>query len=240
MPDDRPGQHSGVFEVIGRRWRLILACALIAGGVALGYSLLQEKTYEATANVLFRATSASSEEDPTRAAGTNENLVTLGDAEERTSEAMDGFTESDVSDAVEVTPVGVSNIVSITATDSDPEVAAELANAYADSFIASRRESLERLADGDLESLEQEYAQLSEELRRGPQGRQLQKKIGDVKSEQVEIDNAYEITAEADVPDSAAGPNVAVNTALGLALGFLLGFAIALTAERLRGQRADR
>ena len=240
MPDDRPGHHSGVFEIVSRRWRLILACTLIAGGAALAYSLIQEKTYEATASLLFRATEASSEEDPTRAAGTNENLVTLGDAEERTSERLDGFTESEVSDAVEVTPVGVSNIVSITATDSDPEVAAELANAYGESFIESRRASDDQRLNDDLRSLEEQYAELSAELRRGPQGRQLQKKIGDVKSEQVELDNAYEIASEADVPDSAAGPKVVVNTVLGLALGFLLGFAIALTSERLRGTRADR
>jgi succinoglycan biosynthesis transport protein ExoP len=240
MPDDRPGQHSGVFEVLSRRWRLILACALIAGGAALAYSLIQEKTYEATASLLFRATSASAEEDPTRAAGTNENLVTLGDAEERTAEMLEGFTESEVSDAVEVTPVGVSNIVSITATDSDPEVAAELANAYGEAFIQSRREADTERLQSDREALEAEYAELDAELQRGPQGRALQRNIGEVKADEAEVDNAFEFASEADVPDSAAGPKVVVNTVLGLALGFLLGFAIALTAERLRGHRADR
>jgi uncharacterized protein involved in exopolysaccharide biosynthesis len=227
-------------EIVSRHWRLILACTLIAGGAALLFSLLQEKTYEATASLLFRATDANEGEDPTRLAGTNEGLVTLGDVEERTSQKVEGFTESDVSDSVEVTPVGVSNIVSVTATDSDPDTAAELANAYAESFIESRRESDERRLHDDLEQLEGDYEDLSPELRKGAQGRALQKQIGEVKSDAAQIDNAFEFASEADVPDSPAGPKVVVNTILGLGLGFLFGLAAAITGERLRGSRSDR
>ena len=75
-----------VLRVLRRRWPVILLCVVVAAGAAVGFSLLQTKTYSASATLLFRepsfdeqlyGTFVPTNLDPTRLAATNQHMVSL-------------------------------------------------------------------------------------------------------------------------------------------------------------------
>ena len=119
--------------VLRRRIWLVLLCVTVAAGSALALSLLQQAEYSATASLLFRSPDVSGNllggeaspgaQDPTREAATNTALASLQVVADRTAKALGGgLTGADVSSNVDVQAQGEANLVSVTATDSQPPV----------------------------------------------------------------------------------------------------------------------
>src|SRR5262249_12285654 len=134
-----------------RRAPLIVACTLLTAVAALVFSLLQTKQYTADASLLFRdpgfdqrlfGSSGGPLEDPTREAATNISLVSLDAVADRTAAVLDhGLTGAQVSDKITIESGGQSDVASIKATDADPQFAATLANAFAQTYISFRRDA---------------------------------------------------------------------------------------------------
>ena len=88
--------HAGI-AVLRRRIRLVLICVAAVGGSALGFSLLQQTQYSATASLLFQEPgfdaslfggTPPSNQDPTREAATNTALASLQGVADGTAEAL--------------------------------------------------------------------------------------------------------------------------------------------------------
>lgn len=230
-----------------RRMGVIALCCLLVPASAFAFSRSQTKEYTASASLLFRdpgfdqklfgAETFESSADPAREAATNVKLVSLDTVAERTAKRLSGV--SSVKDNVEVATDGESDVVSVSATDRDPRRAAQIANTFAQEYIAFRREAdrakiaeAQDLVSSRIKALDPSEAQ-------GMQGRSLRQRL-----EQLDIlaslqtGNA-ELAEAANPPSSASSPRVLRNTAVGAFLGILLGVGLALLFERLDRRLRD-
>ncbi len=238
---------STILRVLRRRVAIVVVCALVVPASALAFSLSQEKQYSASASLLFRdpqldqtlfgSTFLAPSNDPDREAATNVKLVSLDVVAERTERLLPKV--GSVSENVEVVAEGQSDVVSIMATDPDPEAAADIANTFAAEYIAFRREADRAKIRDAQELVNRQLDELPQDEVAGQRGRSLLER-----SEQLQVlvslqtGNA-ELVERATAPSSASSPKVARDTAIGAVLGLILGGALALLLERLDRRLRD-
>jgi capsular exopolysaccharide synthesis family protein len=231
------------WRVVRRRWWVIAICAAVATSIALALSLSQQKMYSSSASLLFRdsrldqtlfGSTYFNQEDPNREAATNAKLVSLAVVAQRTAKAIGGgVTPGQVSSEVTVASEGQSNVVSITATDASPKLAAQIPNEFAQQYISFRREA-DRAKVHDAQTLVQtQLDQLSPAQRKSSEGRSLQQR-----AEQLQILTSLqtgnaELVSRAEVPGGPSSPNPKRDAILGLLLGLVLGTGLAFLLERL-------
>lgn len=239
----------GFLAALRRRRVLIALCAIVLATSALAVSLLQTKQYSSTASLLFRdpgfdqqlfGSSVFQATDPTREAATNLNLVSLRAVADRTAQSLGGgLTGAAVSSEVSVAAQGQSNLISVTTTDPSPDFAARLANAFAEHYIAFRRNADRQQVADARRLVERDYVRLSPAAQQGLQGRSLQDQISKLQTlEALQTGNA-ELVQRADRPTSPSSPKTTRNTVLGGVLGLLLGVGLALLFERLDRRLRD-
>lgn len=196
---------------------------------------LRDPMYEATAQVLLTPVSSDDQaylglqvlresNDPPRTAQTAAALVDSARAAELAASRMGpGWSRERVRQRVEVEPQGQSNIVAATARNTDPEVAARLANRYVEGALEARREALRRQSRALLASL---GAPTTEAERQRASALQAVASSGDPTMS----------IAERAIPPakSEAAPAWLV-----LSLALIAGFALASGAALLR-QQTDR
>lgn len=242
-PDD-PGDLERILTVLRRRAGLIIFCTLLTAAAAVVFSLLQEKKYTATASLLFRDPGFSKTlfggegvsltgSDAARQAATNVQLVRLSVISERTAQALDtDLTGEQIKDRVEVAAEGQSDVVTIEATDPNPEQAQAIANTFAQEFIDFRADA-DRTKLLDAKRLaERQYNRLTPEERAGPRGAQLSRgaeRLGILAS--LQTGNA-ELVQSADLPETPSSPKPRRNGILGLIVGLMSGIGLALLLER--------
>lgn len=248
---DDSGDLERILTVLRRRAGLIVLCTLLTATAAVVFSLLQEKQYTATASLLFRDPGFSKTlfggegvsltgTDATRQAATNVQLVGLGVISERTAESLGGdLTGDQVKSSIKVAAEGQSDVVTIKATDPDPQQAQAMANTFAQEFIDFRAEA-DRTKLLDAKKLaERQYNRLSEEERDGPRGAQLSRgaeRLGILAS--LQTGNA-ELVQSAEVPSSPSSPQPRRNGVLGFIVGLMLGVGLAFLFERLNRRLRD-
>jgi polysaccharide biosynthesis transport protein len=150
-------QYFGLAEllrVFARRWRWIVGSVIVLLGLALFLSLQQNKVYSASTKLLLRTVADETAliTDPNARVAffadrqINNQMQVIESAAVRAvvEEEFDG--DLDVGDvSAEVTQLA-SDGVELTVKSEDPEVAAELANLYAENYIEySRNEKLDSL-----------------------------------------------------------------------------------------------
>lgn len=142
-----------IAEAIRRRIWVVVLCFAAAILAAVLLTARAEEQYAATASLLLRT---SVDAEPQRAVDTNLELLALPIVAERTAARLGGgWSARTVSDVIEVGQQGESDIIEVTATDSDPERAARAANVYAEQYVEIRREDRrERLQTGRPEIVE--------------------------------------------------------------------------------------
>jgi capsular exopolysaccharide synthesis family protein len=122
--------------ILRRRMSVLIACALIVPGAALGFSLLQQKKYSARSAVLTQdSASTTSTADRTRAAATNLTLGELGLVADRTARKLGTVSSGEISSAVSLSAPTESDIVTIRVNETDPALAARAANVFAQEYI---------------------------------------------------------------------------------------------------------
>ncbi len=234
----RPGQILGVLR---RRARLILICTAVSGLAALVFSLVQEPKYEASSSLLFReptfglnifgdTTSTASSTDEERQAATNLQLVNQDAVAEATARVMgDDFDAAAVKSGVTATDDGNSDVISVTASDPDPETARKLANTYAAQVIRYRaltdREQVLR-AKRKLDVIIDASAEAGDDVSKLVNGSEQLGVLAKIQTGNVELVQA------ASTPTSKATPKTGRNTFLGLVVGLIIGLVAAFSAER--------
>jgi polysaccharide biosynthesis transport protein len=232
---------AALVAVLRRRFILFVAIALVIPAAIVEWSLRQEKTYTAAASLLFRdpeldqkvfGASLESSRDPEREVATNIKLVSLGVVAERASRRLEGHSNAgEIASKVEVEPEGQSDIVSVRASDSDPDFAAELANTVAAQYIAFRRRADRSKVRAAQEVVERKLTQLSGHRRRA-EVRALRERADQLAIlASLQTGNA-ELVQPAQVPGSPSSPRTTRNAVVGVVLGLLVALLAALAAER--------
>ena len=230
-------------RVLRERWLLIAACTLLGAAAGFAYSATQETVYEAQSTLNARQRSADigligSTVGPP--ASPQSQTAELAARAERDSIAREVERSLDTSlSAQEIAAQVTSSIdaqtglVLLTATDSDPEFAARLANVYSREVqreaLRSERDLISeaitlverQLKDTDIEkgALPSEVAILEERLNR------LETLKG--------IVQPVEVVSAATVPGSPISPQPVRNTMLGLLAGLFLGIVVAYARDSL-------
>jgi tyrosine-protein kinase len=143
---------SAFARTLRRRWWVVLLCVVVATAAAVGITLHAEKKYAATTSLLLRV---NPEVEPQRVVDTNLQLLSLPNVASKTAQSLPDVSQTEVEDAVASEQQGESDIIKVTATTTDPDLAAEIANAYATEFIALRRTSNKAQQTGAVETVEQ-------------------------------------------------------------------------------------
>ena len=152
---------------------------------------------------------------------------------DRTANDVPGLTGDQISDKVSVDSDGQSDVVTIAATDVDPEFAARLANAFARNYIQFRRHADRAQVHNALRLVKADFDRLDAEERNSEAGQSLQRQLSQLKAlEALQTGNA-ELVQRASVPDSPSSPKTLRNTVFGGILGLLLGCGLAVLFERL-------
>lgn len=250
-PNDsnRSADLERVIAILRRRAGLILLCLVVTTVAAVGFSLLQQKQYSASASLLFRnpgfaedlfgSGAAATVPSPTREAATNAKLVGLHVVAERTARRLRGLSSEEISGMVSVASEGEAELVSVTATSPDPAQAKRVANEFARQFIAfragadkSRLLQAKQLAEGEFRRLSprQQTEARGQALSRGAE------KLGILAS--LQTGNA-ELVQPAGLPTSPSSPKPRRNGILGAILGLLFGIGLAFLFERLDRRLRD-
>jgi capsular exopolysaccharide synthesis family protein len=253
--------------VRARRWTVIVAALLIAA-LSAGYVLLKPKVYYAQAKVAVSplinvaitpvpgSTAGTLEPDmPTEAeVAKSITIAALVKTNLSLSQAPETLVKS-----VTVTVVRDTTVMTIGFTSSDPQVAADVANAFANAYLTRRQEVVHDQVEQaitplqtSLETKGDDYFDLQKQIdatnnpAEGNALRQqaetislsienLQTKIDDLQS-QGNVTQGGTVIQTAVTPAAPVGPNLPLAIALGLVVGAILGAAFAI----VRGLRDNK
>jgi capsular exopolysaccharide synthesis family protein len=245
-PDDRSHQSDleRILSILRRHAVMIVLCCIVGAGLAFGISKAQTKQYSASASLLFRnpgfaedlfgtTSSSATPTDANREAATNVKLVGLEIIGARTAHELGNLTPKEVSDMVEVSAEGEADVVSVTATDSDPKQAQTVVNTFAQEFISFRAGTDRSKLVEAKDLAEREYRRLPDDEKQGVRGQALSRsaeKLGILAS--LQTGNA-ELVQPAALPDTPSSPKPYRNGIIGGVLGLLIGLGAAFALDRL-------
>jgi capsular exopolysaccharide synthesis family protein len=229
-----------VLRIVWRRLPILLVCVVVVTAAAVGVTAVQKKQYTATAALLFRdpgfaqklfgSQFVPSDTDPARQAATNVGLVSLPQVASLAAAHLHE-TQQQVSSAVSTSSSGSSDIVSIQATERNPALAATVANTYANTFIAFRRDADLATVQAAAVPLRQRLASMTPPERNGAVGQSLQERLGQLNLLGPLQTGGAELVQPAAVPGGPSSPKPVRNGAFGAFFGLLLGIAMVLVAE---------
>jgi non-specific protein-tyrosine kinase len=240
MQDSTPSP--GLPAVLARRWPTVVLAVILAAGAAFGVSKLQHKRYSATASLVFgergpaaellsTRSNSDSANDAQRRAATTVELVAGRDVVNRTAGVVHRSPDGVAGD-VKVQGKGLSNVVTVTASERTPSGAARLANTYARQYILLRRESGQAQLRAAERVLKARLAALSPDEQSGDSGSLLRQRLAELAIADPDGPEPVQIAEQAFSPKHPTSPNVRLNVGLGAVLGLLLGLGIATLRER--------
>ena len=225
--------------VLRRRW-LVVALAVVVGALAGGiYQTTRTESYESTANVAFGISSLTSQAlqissgsgVPERDAATNVLIARSPEVAAGAARQLGlSISPSELLSTVSVDASPNANVIDITASSTDPELAARVANAFADQYIAFSRQT-------QIDGIDRAQRDLSTQLQSLPADSPLR---ADVEAS-IQRLNQLRAVAGADLqvigratPSSEpSGLSVNLSIALGALFGLAIGLTIAFIVESL-------
>lgn len=239
-PEEQEGLKRYV-ETIRERILLIVTAVVITTGIALLYVATTSKTYQSNANVLVTPVSGTDpaqnslgliaqSADPTRDVETASELIINLSVANRVKAALHSprSPESLVA-SVSAAPVASSNIIAVTASDSSPQGAQRLANAFARQAVAGRTAQLHRQIDSLLPQLQAQAARGGA----GSAGPQLASQIAELEQLRASPDPTLRVETPAALPSSPTSPRPVLSVVGGIVAGLILGVCAAFAAQVL-------
>lgn len=224
-----------------RSWLIVLASVLVTTGVALLISLQSTEEYSAKAEVLFGEThydqilfgaSSAPAPDPTRQAATNLKLVDLEAVSQRVGRKL-GISGGEVQEAITVAPQGESDLISVTATWTEADFAAELANTYVRQYIKLSQDASQAQLHQAQHVVEAQEAATSQTEQTATEGELLESRANQLRVLAALQNGGAELVSAAVAPSEPSSPNHKRDVILGLVLGLLFGLGLALLINRL-------
>jgi polysaccharide biosynthesis transport protein len=229
--------------VLRRRVPLIALCIVVVAGATYAFSKHQTKKYTATASLAFTYNQLSqqvaglppsSSTNLLAQEASNLELVKLGDMAAKTASILGrGLTQQKVAGSLSISGQGESSIVSVSATNASPALAAAMANTYVQQFVKEQQTANHQYFKSALALVHKELARLTPVQRLGQDGLALQQRaqslgiLAELKYGNVQV------AQEALAPTSPSSPRTSRNTGLGALLGLIIGLGLAFVLERL-------
>lgn len=241
-----------------RKWSIVIITGIVLAA-ALFFSFRQTPVYEGRAQVLVQSFSAN----PTQPAPppdliTEQTLVATPAVAAQAAELLDPRPDLDALLAgLRVEVVSTSRILEISYASTDPQFAADAANAFATGYIRFRIDQFRQQVDAALENVQsridsarQRLTQLARQISATDDPEEsaalnaerdiLLARLGVLEGEREDLQGATvaqqgagQVVDEADVPGSPSSPNHVRNAVLALLVGLALGTGTAFLRERL-------
>jgi Mrp family chromosome partitioning ATPase len=240
-------------HTLRERLRLIVAVTVATTLVAALYLAVADDRYRAEADLLVTPANQADtaltglpvireSSDPTRDVETAARLVTSHDVAVRVKRRL-GFEESvnALLTNVSAEPVVQSNIVSVRAEATSPELARNIANGFARELVAERSEELRRELNKQIPRIRQEIAAAED---RGEDTQALTTQLVRLESVRASGDPTLRLETAATAPAAPFAPRPVLTIAAGLLAGLILGvggaFAMNALDPRLRREEQLR
>lgn len=252
-------------NVIRVRRGIILIAAFIVAVVALSVTLIQPSVYEAQSKVLISEKDASAallgsvysdlSSQPERALLTQVQLVEVRPVAEAAIKRLGlSMSPAELLKRVEVSGVGQTNMIAITASAPDPQEAADIANAIADEYVSASKERKRAAIKGAADEVEDRLNEAKTEILELGRRVQSSGKSDDLAAElqiatstystladrleqlriQERLESGSGAVVQAAVPeDKRVAPDPLRNGVVGLAIGLVFGLAMAFLNEYL-------
>ncbi|HUN77930.1 MAG TPA: polysaccharide biosynthesis tyrosine autokinase [Solirubrobacteraceae bacterium] len=230
----------GLLRVLRRRW--LIALGVVAASLAVMVFMHEHKakSYSATASVAFQNTTLSeaglqvtpsSSSEPQREANTQ---VLIADSTEVAQAAARQLhlrtSASELLEEVKVEAAPSADVLNIQASAADPQAAANLANAFAEQYIAFRSQSQLAGVEAAAHNLQQQIAAL-------PSGSAertaLEQSLQRLSAARAVASGGADIIGRATPPASPAGTSLTSTVVIGLLIGLALAFALVFLLESL-------
>ena len=253
-------------RLLARQGWLVLLCAVVAGAVGYVLATSKKDSYEAHSQLLVQAyapdltlpNTPASFSDPTRARATALQLATIPEVGQRVARQL--HLTSSQGSHVTTSAAGDSDVVTIKATSPNPQLAANLANAFAEQYIDFRRQTSADRYLAAAEIIHQKVARLKAKVLARAKGqattpkppsdrpaahrsnlRKLQDQIDRLKLLAATQTGGAQIVQRATVPAEPVSDNRWRNALIGALGGLILGFVLVFLRERLsdRLERED-
>ena len=240
-PEEQEGLQRYV-ETIRERILLIATAVAITTGIAVLYVATATKTYDAEADILVTPVNGSdptltslgllsSSADPTRDVETASRLITNINVAERVQKVThSNRTPGAILASVSAVPVAQSNIVAVTASDSSPDGAARIANAFAREAVIDRTAQMHHQIDELIPRLQ---AQLQQTNTTVPGQAPLADQIAGLQTLRASPDPTLRVQTTASPPSAPSSPRPVLSIVGGIIAGLILGVVAAFAAQVL-------
>lgn len=224
-------------RVLREQWWLIALCLFLSAAAAVAYAETRPRDYQATTRLLLQQDNPGSVvtgtpgayTDPVRQAATDQQLAASGAVASRVAKQLHlGARAGSVLTGTRAAVSADSNVLTITATNRNPRLAARVANAYARQYIAFRLATSQRRLGTALRTLERKVAKA------GPADRQAFR-LQLARAQLAFAGNAADaqVVQRASVPTATITPRISKKLVIGLLFGLLLGVGLAVLRDRL-------
>ncbi len=261
------GQKLRVYAGIVLRWTwFLLLCTAVAGGIAFGVSRLQTPVYAASTLLIVDSQTSTDAYSNLLASdqlvSTYLSLIKTQPVMQQAATSAGGITATQLEAATTVSNPGVSTqIIQIQVDDTNPQRAAELANAVGNAFIVIQQQAdnnafaqaqqqlQQQIADANTQiaTLTAQIASLRASNPNNPQIQQLQSQLDAATSQRDSLElieaqqttqhvantNSLRVYQAASTPTSPDHPKPLLNGALGALAGLVLAGGIVVLSELL-------
>jgi Mrp family chromosome partitioning ATPase/capsular polysaccharide biosynthesis protein len=248
--DDKGHRFARFLATLRERWWVVLFTLIVVGGLAFAVSLLLEPRYSATAQLAYSARDAQSASQALSDAGTaglphniSSDALTLQTSAfaDRVSLAMGGaVSPEDLRSSTKASSDPQVDVIYVKTTAPDPNLVADIANAFADEFVKARQEELQGLLQAALEFAEGRIDSLTPEEKKSEHGLELEQQRDTLAMLLSNEITDYKVLERAATPTSAYFPRPFLNLLWGLCAGLVLGLALALLLGSLDRRIKDR
>jgi polysaccharide biosynthesis transport protein len=237
----RSGENlMSVLGALRRRWEIVLGVIVVSVGVLAFTHEHKAKTYSATASVAFQSTTLSDQAlqvsgggsgEPQREADTEVLIAHSPEVARAVAQQLHiSGTGEDLLGDVKVEAAPNADVLNLTAENGDPRAAAELANAFAEQYIAFRGKS-------QLSYISVAQTKLQQEIDVLPSGStertSLEGELQRLSATRAVVGGGTSIIGRATPPGDPTGSGIATSIAIGLLIGLAVAFTVVFLLESL-------
>ena len=254
VAEQHEDQGLSLIEYAGVVWRqkwIVLAFTLAGLGAMLAWSYTRAPVYEASAAMVYQQRIDLS--DPLGGSSSNtalqqrmdlemQNVVnTIGSPEmrQRAQSALGSAADKTwYSISASIPPSetysGQNTVVDVNAKSGEPEVAADVANAFANAYNEWRGELDQEAIQAGIDAVQNELAKYTTVLERQSSDYViLQQRLRDLQILQATSTGPFRVTNPATAPGAPSSPDPMRDAIVGLAAGLILGVIVAFVRQQL-------
>ena len=241
MQGSQGPQLSDYLRAVRRRWAIVLVLTIAVTGTAIALSLSATEQYDASAKLLFKPEDqigrlldpgGAEAVDPERVLNTGVELVRLDAIATAVRRRLRlDITNEKLLEKLKTDSSSDSDIVTLTVRDPDARRAAQIANAFADEYVAYRQRSARATLERAAEVAETEYQSLTPEDQATAEGEELRSRRRQLRITAALQTGGVDVVRRATPPADPSRPRPKLSAALGLFVGLGLGLLAALVLE---------